>query len=137
MSFWPFLAVMALYQPTMAALILTVGLIVRFQWRVQVITLINTWIAGGPSFSEARYFAELGLGATQRARGSTFGLRQWITQRVQAAGIRRTDRSGDRAPPQDGTLTRRGWAGRVAHDQRGRQTIGTPYLVPMHQATRS
>jgi ATP-binding cassette subfamily B protein len=81
-------AVLTLYQPVVAFSLLAVALVVRFGWRAQVIVLIDTWIAGGPAFSEARYFAELGLGRRSAHEVRLFGLRDWIEQRVHAAGIR-------------------------------------------------
>jgi ATP-binding cassette subfamily B protein len=80
-------AVMALYQPWVAAVVLAAALVVRFQWRAQVIVLINTWIAGGPFFAEARYFSELGLGRRSAHEIRLFGLTDWIRQRVRGAGI--------------------------------------------------
>jgi len=80
--------VAAAYHPAIAALALAIGLFVRLQWRAQVIILINTWIEAGPSFSEARYFAELGLGRRSAHEVRLFGLRDWIGQRVHTAGIR-------------------------------------------------
>jgi ATP-binding cassette, subfamily B, bacterial len=80
--------VVASYQPLLAVVVLAIALFVRVQWRAQVIILINTWIDGVPSFNEARYFAELGLGRQSANEVRLFGLLDWIRQRVHLAGIR-------------------------------------------------
>jgi ATP-binding cassette, subfamily B, bacterial len=79
---------MAFYQPLVALAVLLVALTIRVQWRAEVIRLINTWIDGVPFFHEAGYFAELGLGRKAANEVRLFGLRDWITRRIHAAGIR-------------------------------------------------
>jgi ABC-type multidrug transport system fused ATPase/permease subunit len=79
-------ALLAWYTLPIAALAVLAALIVRFQWRGAVFRLVNAWNEGARSFSEARYFVELGLGRPSAAEVRLFGLRPWLGARINAAG---------------------------------------------------
>jgi ATP-binding cassette subfamily B protein len=80
-------AVVAWFSPLIAALVLAVALFERFQWRRAILRIIDVWIEGMPSFSEARYFVELGLGSASAKEIRLFGLRRWLGPRIHAAGV--------------------------------------------------
>jgi ATP-binding cassette subfamily B protein len=81
-------AVLATFHLGLAALLLGVALVVRVRWRAEIIAIVDVWIEGVPSFREAHYFAELGLGRTAADEIRLFGLRDWLTQRIRSAGVR-------------------------------------------------
>jgi ATP-binding cassette subfamily B protein len=83
-----FAVVLAWFQPLIALLALSVSMFIRLQWRAATIGAVNAWTDGLPAFDEARYFVELGLGRPAAHEVRLFGLREWLGQRVRAAGIR-------------------------------------------------
>ncbi|MFL5797971.1 MAG: ATP-binding cassette domain-containing protein [Actinomycetota bacterium] len=80
--------VVARYQPALAVLSLLVALVGRVMWHDAVIRIVDIWIEGVPSFREADYFTELGLGRTAAHEVRLFGLTDWLRRRIHAAGIR-------------------------------------------------
>jgi ATP-binding cassette subfamily B protein len=80
-------ALLAWFTVPLAALALAVALFERFGWRRAVIRIIDAWNDGVPSFNEARYFVELGLGRASAKEIRLFGLRRWLGPRIHAAGI--------------------------------------------------
>lgn len=80
-------AVVAWFQPLIAAATLAVGLLIRSLHRASVIRTINIWLEGLDRLREGWYFAELGLGRTAAKEVRLFGLREWLRQRIHTAGI--------------------------------------------------
>jgi ATP-binding cassette, subfamily B, bacterial len=80
-------AVLATFQPAIAAAALVAALVVRVRWRRATVGIINVWIEGSRHRREAWYFSELGLGRPAANEARLFGLRDWIGQRIHVAGI--------------------------------------------------
>jgi ATP-binding cassette, subfamily B, bacterial len=81
-------AILIRFHPWLGALVLVAALASRVRWRAEVIAIIDAWIEGLDAMGEARYFVELGLGRHGALEVRLFGLRDWIRQRITAAGIR-------------------------------------------------
>jgi ATP-binding cassette, subfamily B, bacterial len=81
-------AILIRFHPWLGAFVLVAALGSRVRWRAEVIAIIDAWIEGLDAIGEARYFVELGLGRHGALEVRLFGLRDWIRQRITAAGIR-------------------------------------------------
>jgi ATP-binding cassette subfamily B protein len=131
-------AVLATYQPFIAVGALAAALVVRVRWRRETIGLIDIWIEGWRHRRESWYFTDLGLGRNGAGEVRLFGLRDWLRERIRAAGTeawtptwrRRAERFGTTTALQValtgtaavGALV---WAARASADGR----LGVPSLV--------
>jgi hypothetical protein len=59
----------------------------RVRWRAAIIEIVDVWIEGWRHRQEAWYFTDLGLGRGSAGEVRLFGLRDWLRQRLHAAGI--------------------------------------------------
>jgi ATP-binding cassette, subfamily B, bacterial len=98
-------AVLATFQPGIAALALVAALVVRVRWRSETIGLIDIWIEGWRSRRESSYFTELGLGRTGAGEVRLFGLRDWLRGRIRAAGTEAWTPTWRRRAERFGTTT--------------------------------
>jgi ATP-binding cassette, subfamily B, bacterial len=79
-------AVLAWFQPVLAAFALVLSLWVRVRWRAAELAILEAYFHGMPSFREASYFVDTGLGRLTAKDVRLFGLSQWLQQRIDAAG---------------------------------------------------
>ena len=80
--------VVAWFQPLLALGAVVVGLIERVRWRNAIQAIVREWNEAQDAFSEARYFVDLGLNRPAAAEVRMFGLREWLRDRISAAGVR-------------------------------------------------
>jgi ATP-binding cassette, subfamily B, bacterial len=80
--------VLGVRQPLLALLTLVVALAMRVRWRREILAIVDRWQDGQRDRSEAQYLVELGLGRVAASEVRLFGLRDWLRQRITAAGVR-------------------------------------------------
>jgi ATP-binding cassette, subfamily B, bacterial len=80
--------VLGVRQPLLALLTLVVALAMRVRWRREILAIVDRWQDGRRDRSESQYLVELGLGRVAASEVRLFGLRDWLRQRITAAGVR-------------------------------------------------
>ncbi|WP_205475222.1 ABC transporter ATP-binding protein [Nocardioides sp. SYSU D00038] len=81
-------AVLATYQPLVAAAVLVSTLVMRVHWRRSTLRIIEVWREGDRARREGWYLSSLGLERPARHEVRLFGLRRWLSTRIGAAGVR-------------------------------------------------
>lgn len=80
-------AVLATYQPLVAAAVLAATLVMRVLWRRNTLGIVEVWREGERSRREGWYLMDLGLERRARHEVRLFGLRSWLDGRIERAGI--------------------------------------------------
>jgi ATP-binding cassette, subfamily B, bacterial len=80
-------AVLATYQPVVAAGVLVATLVMRVRWRRATFRIVEVWQQGDRARREGWYLSALGLDRPASLEVRLFGLRHWLNGRIGRAGV--------------------------------------------------